>query len=455
VGVDNVDLDAATRKGVLVMNTPGGNAISVAEHTMTMLLAMAHPVAQADASMKSGKWDKKKFTGSELRDKTLGLIGLGTIGTEVARLAQAHKMKVVAFDPYVSTVLATEQNIRLVPLEDLLKASDFISLHSSLTPETRKLINAKTLALAKKGVRIVNCARGELVDEAALLAALESGHVAGAGLDVFEEEPPADPRLVRHPKVIATPHIAGSSEEAQKVVGSRIAEQLRDYLKTGAVKNAVNMPSISPEEFKKLGPYLQLGEKLGAFVAQLTEKPFSEVSISYDGGLADLNTHLVKNAVLKGVLDQMLAGQINLINAGNFAKARGLEVIEVRSARRAKYTNSLGVALRIDGETVSVLGMIGLNNALRVLGVNNIDIDAPLTGFLLLFRNQDVPGVIGRVGTLLGKHKINIANFALGRVQNSDEAIGIVNVDQKVPPEVLGELRAITAVRQARVIEIH
>ena len=455
VGVDNVDLDAATRKGVLVMNTPGGNAISVAEHTMTMLLAMAHPVAQADASMKAGQWEKKKFTGSELRDKTLGLIGLGTIGTEVARLAQAHKMKVVAFDPYVPTVVATEQNIRLVPLEELLKTSDFISLHSSLTPETRHLINAKSLAQTKKGVRIANCARGELVDEAALLAALESGKVAAAGLDVFEAEPPADPRLVQHPRVIATPHIAGSTEEAQKVVGTRIAEQLRDYLKTGAVKNAVNMPAISPEEFKKLEPYLQLGEKLGTFVAQLTEKPFSEVSISYDGGLADLNTHLVKNAVLKGVLGHMLAGQINLINAGNFAKARGLEVIEVRSARRAKYTNSLGVALRIDGETVSVLGMIGLNNALRILGVNNIDIDAPLTGFLLLFRNEDVPGVIGRVGTLLGKHKINIANFALGRVQNSDEAIGIVNVDQKVPPEVLGELRAITAVRQARVIEIH
>jgi D-3-phosphoglycerate dehydrogenase / 2-oxoglutarate reductase len=455
VGVDNVDLDAATRKGVLVMNTPGGNAISVAEHTMTMLLAMAHPVTQADASMKAGKWEKKKFTGSELRDKTLGLVGLGTIGTEVARLAQSFKMKVVAFDPYVSTVLAIEQNIRLVPLEELLKTSDFISLHSSLTPETRHLINAKSLALTKKGVRIANCARGELVDEAALLAALESGQVAGAGLDVFEAEPPSDPRLVQNPKVIATPHIAGSTEEAQKVVGTRIAEQLRDYLKTGAVKNAVNMPSISPEEFKKLEPYLQLGEKMGAFVAQLTEKPFSEVSISYDGGLADLNTHLVKNAVLKGVLGHMLAGQINLINAGNFAKARGIEVIEVRSARRAKYTNSLGVALRIDGETVSVLGMIGLNNTLRILGVNNIDIDAPLTGFLLLFRNQDVPGVIGRVGTLLGKHKINIANFALGRVHNSDEAIGIVNVDQKVPPEVLGELRAITAIRQARVIEIH
>jgi D-3-phosphoglycerate dehydrogenase / 2-oxoglutarate reductase len=454
VGVDNIDLDAATRKGVLVMNTPGGNAISVAEHTMTLLLAMAHPVAQADASMKAGKWEKKKFTGSELRDKTLGLIGLGTIGSEVARLAQAHKMTVVAFDPYVSKILANELNIRLLPLEEVLKAADFISLHCSLTPETTHLINAKNIALAKKGVRIVNCARGELVDEAALLAALDSGHVAAAGLDVFEAEPPSDPRLVKHERVIATPHIAGSTEEAQNVVGTRIAEQLRNYLATGAVKNAVNMPSVSPEEYKKLEPYIQLGEKLGKFVAQLTDKAISEVSISYDGGLADLNTHLVKNAVLKGILSHILADHVNLINAGNFATARGIEVVEVRSGRRAKYTNSLGVALRNDGEAVSVLGMIGLNNGLRILGVNNIDIDAPLTGFLLLFRNQDVPGVIGRVGTLLGKHKINIANFALGRMADSTEAIGIVNVDHKVSPEVLAELRAIQAVRQARVIEI-
>jgi D-3-phosphoglycerate dehydrogenase len=454
VGVDNIDLDAATRKGVLVMNTPGGNAISVAEHTMTLLLAMAHPVAQADASMKAGKWEKKKFTGSELRNKTLGLIGLGTIGTEVARLAQAHKMTVVAFDPYVSTVLATEQNIRLLPLEDVLRAADFISLHCSLTPETERMINAKTLALTKPGVRIVNCARGELVDEAALLVALQSEHVAGAGLDVFETEPPASPRLTKHPNVVATPHIAGSTEEAQKVVGTRVAEQLRDYLLTGAVRNAVNMPAVSPEEFKKLKPYLELGEKLGTFVAQLTDRPISEVSISYDGGLADLNTHLVKNAVLKGVLSQMLADSINLINAGNFAKARGIEVVEVRSGRRAAYANSLGVALRTAGEPASVLGMIGLNNVLRVLGVNNIDIEAPLKGFLLLIRNQDVPGVIGRVGTLLGKHNINIANFALGRLQDSNEAMGIVNVDNKVPPEVLSELRALQAVRQARIIEI-
>jgi D-3-phosphoglycerate dehydrogenase len=308
--------------------------------------------------------------------------------------------------------------------------------------------------MTKKGVRIIKCARGELVDEAALLAALDSGHVAGAGLDVFSAEPPADPRLQQNPKVLATPHIAGSTEEAQQVVGRRIAEQVRDYLLTGAVRNAVNMPSVSPEEFKKLEPYLQLGEKLGTFVAQLTDKPISEVSISYDGGLVDLNTHLVKNAVLKGVLGQILAEPINLINAGNFAKTRGIEVVEVRSAHRASYANSLGVALRTAGDPVSVLGMVGMNNSFRILGVNNIDIEAPLKGFLLLIRNQDVPGVIGRVGTLLGQHKINIANFALGRVHELKEALGLVNVDQDISAEVLGELRAIPTVRQARIIGI-
>jgi D-3-phosphoglycerate dehydrogenase len=454
VGVDNIDLDAATRKGVLVMNTPGGNAISVAEHTMAILLAMAHPLTQADATMKQGKWEKKKFTGSELRGKTLGLVGLGTIGTEVARLAQSHKMTVIAYDPYVSPLVAAEQNITLVPFEELLRTSDYISLHCSLTPETEHLIGAKALAATKRGVRIANCARGELVDEAALLAALESGQVAAAGLDVFETEPPKDLRIVQNPNVIATPHIAGSTEEAQKVVGTRIAEQLRDYLLAGAVRNAVNMPAVSPEEFKKLQPYLQLGEKLGSFVAQVTDKPIEEVSISYDGGLADMNTHLVKNAVLKGVLGQILAESVNLINAGHLAKARGMEVVEVRSARRAGYSNSLGVALRTAGETASVLGMISVNNTLRILGINNIDIEAPLQGFLLLIRNQDVPGVIGRVGTLLGERNINIANFALGRMQNSKEAMGVVNVDQKVPTEVLQELRAIPAIRQALVIEI-
>jgi len=315
-GVDNVDLAAATEKGVVVMNTPGGNAQSVAEHTMALLLALARRIPQADASMKQGHWEKKKLEGMELRGKTLGLIGLGQIGAAVASLAKAFEMRVVAYDPYVSSLLAGEQAVKLVSLEEVLKAADFISLHASSTPETRHLINARTLALAQPGVRIVNCARGELVNEADLLAALESGLVAGAGLDVFEVEPPKDSKLAVHPSVIATPHIAGSTEEAQEIVGIRIAEQVRDYLISGVARNAVNMPAVSPEEFKKLEPYIQLAEKLGAFLAQLAGERIREVRISYDGGLAELNTHLVKNAVLKGILTPALSQQVNLINAG-------------------------------------------------------------------------------------------------------------------------------------------
>ncbi len=454
VGVDNVDLDAATRKGIVVMNTPGGNAASVAEHTMALLLALARRIPQADRSLKEGRWDKKAFTGIELRGKTLGLIGLGKIGTEVVRLAQAYQMELVAYDPYVSSLIAGEQNIKLVPLEELLKASDFISLHASATPETHHMLNAHTLASAKPGVRIVNCARGELINEADLLATLENGRVAGAGLDVFETEPPRDSRLAAHPNVIATPHIAGSTEEAQEIVGIRIAEQVRDYLLTGIARNAVNMPSISPEEYKKLEPYLQLGEKLGAFLAQVAGGALEEVRISYDGGLAELNTHLVKNSVLKGILNQILSEEVNLVNAGTYAQGRGIQVIELRSSRRAAFSNSLGIALKSETDCASALGMVGLHNSLRILGINDIDIEAPLRGTLLYIRNQDVPGVIGRVGTVLGNHNVNIASFALGRNPESREAIGLVNVDNPVPGEVLNEIRGVPAVRLARVIEI-
>ncbi|MGH9356262.1 MAG: phosphoglycerate dehydrogenase, partial [Terriglobia bacterium] len=298
VGVDNVDLEAATQKGVVVMNTPGGNAASVAEETLGFMISLARHIPQADASMKKGQWEKKKFIGAELRGKTLGLIGLGMIGMDVARLAHAFEMEVIAHDPFVSSMVAGQQNVRLLSLEDVLKNSDFLSLHCSATRETQHLLNARTLAMTKKGVRIINCARGELISEADLLQAIESGHVAGAALDVFEKEPPADPRLVAHPEVIAAPHIAGSTEEAQEIVGIRIAEQVRDYLLRGMVRNAVNMPAISPEEYRKLDPYVQLGEKLGSFLAQLVSGGLNEVKISYDGGLAELNTHLVKNAVL-------------------------------------------------------------------------------------------------------------------------------------------------------------
>ena len=454
VGVDNVDLDAATRKGIVVMNTPGGNAVSVAEHTLALLLSLARRIPQADSSMKKGQWEKKKLQGMELRSKTLGLVGFGQIGTEVARLAKAFEMDVVAYDPYVSTLAARELNVKLLSLEEVLKASDFLSLHASATPETKHLINARTLALAKPGLRIANCARGELINEADLLAALESGQVAGAGLDVFETEPPKDLRLIGHAGVVATPHIAGSTGEAQEIVGIRIAEQVRDYLATGVARNAVNMPSVSAEEFSKLEPYIQLGEKLGAFLAQIAGGRVSEVRISYDGGLAELNTHLVKNAVLKGILTPALSDQVNLVNAGTLAQSRGVEVAELRSARRVTFSNSLGVALRTEAETATVLGMVGLRGVLRILGINDIDIEAPLRGVILFIRNQDVPGVIGRVGTILGNRKLNIANFALGRNPQVHEAIGLVNVDNHISGEVLDEIRAIPAIRAARVVEL-
>jgi D-3-phosphoglycerate dehydrogenase len=454
VGVDNVDLAAATQKGIVVMNTPGGNAVSVAEHTVALLLGLARRVPQADASMKRGEWEKKKFQGIELRGKTLGLVGLGQIGSYVARLARVLEMEVIAYDPYVAAVLAEDLEVKLAPFEEVLKTADFISLHASATPETHHLINAQALALAQPGVRIVNCARGELIDEAALLAALESGVVAGAALDVFESEPPKNSKLLGHPNVIATPHIAGSTEEAQEIVGIRIAEQVRDYLLLGVARNAVNLPAISPEEFKKLEPYLQLGEKLGAFVAQISGERIREVRISYDGGLAELNTHLVKNAVLKGILSHALSEPVNLVNAGALAQQRGLEVTEVRSARRAAFSNSLGIALTTEGESATAVGMVGLSGTLRVLGINDIDIEAPLRGIILFIRNLDVPGVIGRVGTILGDRKINIANFALGRSPQTQQAIGLVNVDDHVPDAALGEIRGIPAVRTARVVVV-
>ncbi len=453
VGVDNVDLEAATKCGIVVMNTPGGSAHSVAEQAVGLLVSLARRIPQADASMKRGAWEKKKLTGTELRGKTLGLIGLGRIGSEVARMARAFEMSVMAYDPYVPARLAREQGVELVELDELLASSDFISLHTAATPETHHLINSESLAKMKSGVRIVNCARGELIKEDDLLQAIESGQVAGAALDVFEKEPPTDSRLVAHPNVIATPHIAGSTDEAQEIVGISIAEQVRDYLRLGVPRNAVNMPAISPEEYKKLEPYIQLGEKLGAFVAQIAAERLEEVKISYDGGLAELNTHLVKNAVLKGVLSKPLLHEINLINAASMAQERGIEVVEVRSARRAAYSNSLGIALRTDNDSPSVLGMVGMRG-LRILGISDIDIEAPLKGFLLFIRNQDVPGVIGRVGTILGEKKVNIASFALGRNPQSGEAIGLVNIDEPISRELVDEIRKVPAVRFACVVKV-
>lgn len=338
--------------------------------------------------------------------------------------------------------------------EEVLGGCDFLTLHCSLTDETRRMIDARALALTRPGIRVVNCSRGEVVDGGALLAALESGRVASAALDVFDPEPPGDSPLVRHPRVLATPHIAGSTEEAQEAIGVLIAEQVRDYLLAGTARNAVNLPSLTAEEQRRIEPYLELGRRLGSFLAQISAEQIEEIRISYDGALASVNTYLVKNAVLAGILKRSVPEQVNLINADAVARERCIEVTEQHSTRRADFSHSLGIAVRSGQATQSVLGMAGLQGGQWILGVNDIDIEAPLRGSILFLRNRDVPGVIGRIGTVLGEANINIANFALGRSPQGDEAIGLVNVDQAISPQVVAEIRAIPAIRYACVMEI-
>ena len=455
VGVDNIHLDAATRRGIVVMNVPGGNTISVAEQTLTYMCMLARHLYRATMTMKQGLWEKKKLTGSELRGKTVGIIGLGRVGSAVARLAQAYEMKTIAHDPYVSVRAATERGVRLAGFEEVLRSCDYLTMHCSLTNETRGMINARALALTKPGVRVINCARGEVVVGDDLLAALESGHVAGAALDVFETEPPGASPLVLHPNVIASPHIGGSTKEALEAIGTAVAEEVRDFLLTGIPRNTVNLPALPAEEQRRIHPYLELGGRLGSFLGQISGPRIEEVRISYDGAIDQSSTYLVKNAVLAGILRRSLPGRVNLINAGALATERGIEVVEMRSVRRAAFSNTLGIAVRTDTGTSSVLGMSDSQGSQRILGVDDIDIEAPLRGMILFIRNQDVPGVIGKVGTLLGDRGINIANFALGRNPEKAEAIALVNVDQPVSAADLADLRAIPAIRFGTIVEVN
>ncbi len=454
VGVDNINLDAATRRGIVVMNVPGGNTISVAEQTITFMCMLARHIYQATNSMKKGLWEKKKLTGTELRGKTLGIIGLGRVGSAVARLAQAYEMKVIAHDPYVSARVAAERGVKLIGFEEVLRSCDYLTMHCSLTEETRGMINAQSLSLTKPGVRVINCSRGEVLVGDALLAALESGHVAGAAVDVYDPEPPGASPLVLHPEVIATPHIGGSTEEALGAIATMVAEQVRDFLLTGIPRNAVNLPALPAEELRRIKPYLELATKLGSFLGQIAGARVEEVRISYDGALDQSSTYLVKNAVLAGIMRRSLSERVNLINAGTLATERGIEVGEMRSVRRAAYVNTLGIAVRTDTGTTSVLGMGDFQGGQRILGIDNIDVEAPLRGTVLFIRNQDVPGVIGKVGTLLGNRGINIANFALGRSPEQAEAIALVNVDQPISAAELSELRAIPAIRFASAVEV-
>jgi D-3-phosphoglycerate dehydrogenase len=460
VGVDNIDLDAATLRGVLVMNTPGGNAVSVAEHTLALLLALARGVPHLNAALHAGRWEKSGAPGSELRGKTLGLVGLGRVGAEVARRARAFEMRVAAADPYVSEKAAQESGVELLPLDRLLGQADYVSLHAALSPATEKMINAATLAKMKRGARLINTARGELVDEAALAAALRSGHLAGAALDVFAVEPPRDSPLLGLESVVATPHVAGSTEEAQEEVGCQIAQQVRDFLAEGALRNAVNLPTLSAEQYRRLRPYLELAGRLGSLVAQAASGRVGRVRISYAGEPAELGTHVLRNAVLAGVLNTALEEKANLVNAAAVAAARGL-VVEERTRRRERgFPDTLEVGVAAENahaaRELAAEATVLHGTSPRILSLDGIELEAPLEGTLLLLRNRDVPGVIGQVGTALGGLGINIATFALGRREavRGAEAIALVRLDGDVPEAALDAIRRIPAITEARLIRL-
>ncbi|HEY2930589.1 MAG TPA: phosphoglycerate dehydrogenase [Acidobacteriota bacterium] len=451
-GVDNIDLESATRRGVLVMNTPGGNSISAAEHTMALLLALARKVPRADSTMKQGKWDKKQFEGIELLGKTLGLLGLGKIGSEVAKRAGAFGMDVVAYDPYVPEKLARELEVELLPLDDLLSRSDFISLHLPLTDATEKLINETAIAKMKPGMRLINCARGGLIDEAVLLRALESGKIAAAALDVFEREPSPNQELIGHPNLIATPHIAGSTQEAQEKVGFEIVQQIIDYLRGGVVRNAVNFASISSREFEQVAPYMELGEKLGLFLGQICRIRVSEIGIRYYGELAALNFKPISSCILKGIFEANRIEGVNMINAFSAARERRIVVTETSSNRERGFKNLISIQMRNETEAEWAEGALLHRGNLRLVSVDGIGLESPMGDFLLFIRNQDQPGVIGQVGTALGDSGINIASFTLGRHEARGEAVGIVNTDSPVPAELLKKIRELSAVSFAAVV---
>jgi len=457
VGVDNVDVETATHRGVLVMNTPGGNAVSVAEHTLALMLGLARAVPQANASTQAGRWEKSAFSGTELRGKTLGLVGLGRVGTEVARRARALEMRVLAYDPYVTPTAAREVEVELVSLEQLLKSSDVLSLHTSLSSATEKMIDAAALKKMKNGAWLINCARGELIDEAALAEALRSGHLAGAALDTFAEEPPRNSPLIGLPNVIATPHIAGSTAEAQEEVGTAIAQQVRDYLAEGVIRNAVNMPALSPDQYRRLRPYLELGERLGSFVAQASPShSFSRLRIRYAGEAAELGSHLIRSAVLVGALNSVLDEKVNLVNAAAAAAGRGLLVEETTRRRGHGFPDTVEVAIADGGHDFTLEGTVGQDGSPRIVSLDGISLEAPLEGTLLLSRSVDVPGVIGRIGTALGRLGVNIATFALGRRTpgGGGEALALVGLDGEVSAVIVQEIRSLPSVTDARLVHL-
>jgi D-3-phosphoglycerate dehydrogenase / 2-oxoglutarate reductase len=466
VGVDNIDTDAATHRGIVVMNTPGANAVAVAELTLGLMISLARAIPRANSTMHAGKWDKKSLQGQELRGKTLGIVGLGRIGLEVARRAASFGMNIIGYDPFVAPVIARENNVTLVPIDDIFKESDYLTLHVGLTTQTEGLINSTSIKIMKKGIRIINCARGELIVEQALAEGIASGHVGGAALDVFHQEPLKESPFYNLDNVILSPHIAGATDEAQEAIGIQLAMQVRDYLKLGVVQNAVNLPSLSHEEYKEIAPFIEMAERLGQFLAHATPGNLENIQITYTGRIAAGKTDLIRNAAIAGIFSATDGGSTaNRINAAAIAAERG---IRIQEDKKEFTTGGAGSVLKIvlhssDGDA-SASATVLHGTSPRLLTYDGIDIEAPLHGTLVAIRNHDVPGVVGRIGTILGEHSVNIANFALGRAHSTQshrvpqgQALAVVQID--VPKAAsataaIDALRKVEAIASVRLIEL-
>ncbi len=452
IGVDNVDIPAATGKGVIVMNTPFGNSITTAEHAIAMMFAVAREIPAADASTQAGKWEKNRFMGVELTGKTLGIIGCGNIGSIVADRALGVRMRVIAFDPFLSPERALEIGVEKVELADLLARADVITLHTPMTPQTKNILSAENLAKTKKGVRIVNCARGGLVDEAALRKLLDEGHVAGAAFDVFTQEPATENPLFGSPKVVCTPHLGAATTEAQENVALQVAEQMSDYLTRGAISNAVNFPSITAEEAPRLKPFISLAEKLGSFAGQITESGLKKVTITYQGDVARLKIKALTSAAIAGLLRPMLA-DVNVVSAPTVAKERGIVIEETTREGQSDYESTITLTVTTENMTRSVVGTVFADGKPRIVEIKGIKVDAEFAPSMIYITNEDKPGFIGRFAGLLGEAGVNIATFALGRDAIGGGAIALVEIDGEAPAGLIEKIKTIPGVKRAKALK--
>ncbi len=455
VGLDNVDLDAATQKGIIVMNTPTGNTISTAEHTMSMILALSRNIPQANASTKKGEWKRSKFMGVEIYNKTLGIVGLGRIGSELARRALSFGMKVLAYDPFLSREVAESIGVEIVELKELLERSDYISVHTPLTDETRHMISDAEFAAMKKGVRVINCARGGIIDEAALIKAIKEEKVIGAAMDVFEKEPlSADSEFLKFDNIVITPHLGASTEEAQVNVAIEVAEIVRDALLGKGIRNAANYPCVEPEVCKTLEPYINLAEKIGVFASQLAEGRFAQLDISYSGQIAQYDLSTLTMALVKGILSPILKETVNFINAISLAKERGIKITESKSSKEEEFVNLIQLDVRTDKETKRIYGTLSPNKQPRIVKIDDYYMEISPSGELIFIQNWDRPGIIGNLGTILGQHNINIAAMTFGREKLAGKAITVLNVDSQVSAQILDKIKNTENILAVKLIKI-